>query len=77
MPSEEHAAADTPTGQVGYERYGRAVGWRAVGGGAMPQWEQLAPRIQGAWSEAARGILGLPPGCEPGEHAPRPPGDAS
>lgn len=55
-------------GQDAYERYARAVGWRVVGGGPMPSWAQQSPRLRAAWCEAARGALGLEPGCEPGEH---------
>ena len=56
--------------QVAYERYGEAVGWSAVGGHPMPRWINLHPRIQAAWCEAVRGVLGLPPGVEPGALAP-------
>ena len=32
--------------ETAYERYGDAVGWLAVSGHAMPQWDALQPRIR-------------------------------
>ena len=59
-------------GHDAYMAYGNAVGWQAVGGAAMPAWADLAPRIKGAWAEAARGAHGTDPGVPAGSLAPNP-----
>lgn len=63
-------AAIEAAAERAYNAYGEAAGWRAVGGHPMPRWEDQSPRLQNLWAEAARGALGLPPGCAPGALAP-------
>jgi len=45
-------------GREGYEAYAKSTGGKTFDGRDMPLWSQLPQRIQDAWSEAARAIVG-------------------
>ena len=42
--------------RTGYEAYARFTGGKTYDGKDMPSWENLTPRIQDAWTEAAKAI---------------------
>lgn len=44
-------------GRRAYTAYGEAVGWTAVSGSPMPQWDNIGEKVQGAWTKAAGVVL--------------------
>jgi hypothetical protein len=51
-------------GQAAYEAYRRAsAGKSLVGGQSLPEWDDLAPETQAAWSAAAAAVAAI---CEAG-----------
>lgn len=45
------------SGEVGYNAYCDAVGWRAYNGDLLPQWADLPDRIRSAWDDASYAIV--------------------
>ena len=43
-------------GKTGYEAYAASTGGKTFDGRDMPKWDDLPPKIQTAWMEAARAI---------------------
>jgi hypothetical protein len=48
-------SSPTP-GQVAYEAYAEAVGWKSVIGERLPFYENMKPRIQAAWAAVAKAL---------------------
>ncbi len=46
-------AAPSSVGEIAYNAYGAAVGWKTVSGSAMPPWSDQRSDLQEAWSAAA------------------------
>lgn len=44
-------------GQIAYEAYSDASGWKGVLGDSLPQWAQMDKEVQAAWSKAAAAVL--------------------
>lgn len=44
-----------------YEAYGDSVGWKAISGHPMPKFEDVGPRVEGAWCVAAASAAFMAP----------------
>ncbi|HEU4408344.1 MAG TPA: hypothetical protein VFS43_23980 [Polyangiaceae bacterium] len=42
--------------KIGYEAYGRHVGWKTFDGRDMPRWDELPDPTRDAWKAAAEAI---------------------
>ena len=46
-----------PLGQIAYEAYCEATGWKSLVSGAdLPQWDALKQEIKDAWGQAAQAV---------------------
>lgn len=55
---------DTALAQHAYHAYGNVTDFKNYQGLPMPKWEELTPRIQQAWREAARAAVSKAQGDE-------------
>lgn len=46
-------------GKVAYDAYGDSRGWKVVGGGTMPQWDEQSPELREAWQAAADAVAAV------------------
>lgn len=43
-------------GKLGYEAYAKSTGGKTFDGRDMPSWNELGPKIQGAWVAAGEAV---------------------
>lgn len=43
-------------GKIAYDAYGESRGWKTVGNGTMPQWDEQTEELRVAWRAAANAV---------------------
>jgi hypothetical protein len=52
----KHLAMDQSLGELAYNAYCEAVGYKSVKGDTLPAWEDQSERLQEAWDAAAEAV---------------------